>query len=529
MKERAVYKKILYFSIILAFFGAALFVVLTGDTYSREETKTRDGKPEDRLIIAHADIFGRLERPGVLFDHGLHVEASEKESCDTCHPRNDDGNLIFAFPFRLMDRNREHVMDGFHKKCIGCHNRMTEAKKKAGPVRCGECHAEEKHPLRTVYPRVDFDFTTHEKHVRSLQKRCILCHHSYNEELVYEEGTEQSCYYCHDAQEQRGPSLAEETKLTLAKGLSIRNVSHARCVNCHLDRVKEGAKAGPVACAQCHTGRYRTIEELSKVSRPDRDQPETHLIHSENGRMKGVHFDHAFHEKNTPHCRCCHHDTLRACRECHGPKGNAKGAWISAAHAYHDIFSGYSCAGCHNARKADTQCAGCHHHLTGLDMQKKGQQREYCGVCHSGKREVPVQTGMRALSELTPEKVPEKVTVNVLEKEYEPAVFPHLRIIRKLAAISNESKMASYFHQDVRTLCRGCHHRSDAGAEAARNKPPYCRNCHSVTFDPKDVNRPRLLAVYHRQCMACHEKMKIRAVGCEDCHKAKKKGPDDIL
>jgi len=36
-------------------------------------------KPEDKIVIAHTEIFGPLERPQVIFDHKKHVEAIKKE------------------------------------------------------------------------------------------------------------------------------------------------------------------------------------------------------------------------------------------------------------------------------------------------------------------------------------------------------------------------------------------------------------------------------------------------------------------
>jgi DnaJ-class molecular chaperone len=121
------------------------------------------------------------------------------------------------------------------------------------------------------------------------------------------------------------------------------------------------------------------------------------------------------------------------------------------------------------------------------------------------------------------------VTIKVIENQYEPATFPHLKIIERLVGISNESKMATSFHRNMQTICRGCHHQSMAEAEAKDTKPPYCRNCHSITFDTKNMNRPRLLAVYHRQCLTCHEKMDIKGRGCPDCHKEKVLQPKDLL
>lgn len=508
--------------LILLIIMSSLFLVNSeGDIYSSGSKEKGEGKTGNRLLISHGEIFGKLERPPVLFDHGLHSLKFRTEGCKTCHPVSVEGNFVFDLPFKTVGNDKQSVRDAFHGRCLSCHTKIMEEGKKSGPIRCGDCHRKEFEATGVKYPVFEFDFSLHANHVKKLKKRCILCHHNYDEELVYEEGGEQSCYYCHADQKSRGPSLSVETDLTLKKGLSIKKVSHSRCVNCHLDFSARGEKAGPIECSKCHTGKYKTVLELADIPRPERDQPKKPFILIDDAQMKGVPFDHAFHERNTKTCKACHHETLDACKKCHGMKGRPEGKGITAVNAYHDGFSNVACNGCHNIKKSEQKCAGCHYHLANMDLQAKGPKTKVCAVCHNGRKEGPGQARLIALAELNPRSVPERVTIKVLEREYDPAAFPHLKIIRRLADISNNSKAAAAFHRDVRTICVGCHHRSDAEAEAVKNKPPHCGNCHSQSFDSKNMNRPRLLAVYHRQCMGCHEKMKIKATGCADCHKEK--------
>jgi hypothetical protein len=517
------------FSLFFVVTGICLIFLIKGiqDIYSVENKAETESKPENKIIIAHTEIFGKLERPQVVFNHGLHSETFKKEGCDTCHPLTAEENLIFEYPPSMFVKDKKSVMNSYHEKCINCHKKRIKEGKKAGPVTCGDCHVKELESVSIKHPIFEFDFYYHKEHVKNLKDDCSLCHHIYDkedEELVYEKGTEQSCYYCHDEQKKRGPSLSVETRITDKKGLTIRKVSHHRCLNCHVDYNKRGLKAGPLVCSKCHTGKYRTVAELAKIPRPDRDQPERPLINIENARMKGVSFDHRFHEKNIKTCRACHHETLNACKKCHGLTGSREGRWVNISSAYHDVFSEKSCAGCHEVKKLEKDCAGCHHHLVALAPKK-----ETCALCHSGKREGLPSSKPISISELDPEKVPKKVTIKILEKEYEPATFPHLDIIKKLVKISNESKMATYFHRKMQTICEGCHHRSRAEAEAKKSTPPFCRNCHTIFFDPQNWNRPRLLAVYHRQCLGCHEKMDLKAKGCTDCHKEKAARPIDII
>ena len=532
--------------LLAAFFIIILisFIVLSKSATSLplldHQVNTEDSL-KNRLTIAHTEIFGKLERPQVVFDHGRHADAFKKEGCNTCHPLAPEGNHLFDFPFRAVSKTAKEIEDLYHEKCINCHKKIIKEKKKSLPVRCGDCHVKRFESLTIKYPVVEFDFSYHGKHLKKLKEEkikdgCGVCHHTYDlrEEdeslrLVYEEGTEEACSYCHDLSHQRGPELAAITKAAAKKGLSMQKVLHQQCVNCHLSHIRAGEKAGPVECMKCHTGKYRTIAQLANVPRPDRDQPKKPFISIEDGKMKGVFFDHTFHEKNSKTCRSCHHETLQACRKCHGLVGSAEGKQINLANAYHDPSTDIGCTGCHKKKKSNRKCAGCHYHLVDMDIQAKGPKKEICTVCHSGKKDGSAPIQPISLSELDTRKVPEKVTIKILEQQYEPSTFPHLKIIRKLIGVSNESKMGTSFHRNIQTICRGCHHQSIAEAEGKKDEPPYCRNCHSITFDAKNMNRPRLLAIYHRQCMGCHERMGIKEKGCTDCHKEKAIQPKDIL
>jgi hypothetical protein len=525
-------RNIAILSLIISAIGLFFFAGWSRDSYSSEKKAETAGKPGSKLVIAHAEIFGKLERPSVLFDHGKHTEVYKKEGCKTCHPRDGEENLLFAYPFKIIGKDKKAFMNAYHEKCIVCHQKSIAEKKKAGPVICGECHVKKSEQRKSAFPVVVFDFAFHDQHVRKFNNKCDPCHHSYDEEdkeLVYEQGTEQSCSYCHDEKKQRGPSLAAERGAIEKKGLTMRSVSHAQCVNCHLFYTDRGLKAGPLECAKCHTGKYKSVRELADIRRPDRDQPKRSFITIEDGKMKGVPFNHEFHQKNTGTCRACHHETLNACKKCHGLTGRPEGKWINVADAYHDVQSGMGCAGCHKTRKSGKDCAGCHHHLLDVDLQSKGPQKSICSVCHNGKKEGDVTAKSIAPAVLDTEKVPENVTIKILEREYEPSEFPHRKIIQKLIIASNESKLATYFHRNMQTICDGCHHQSRADAEVQKGKPPYCRNCHSITFDSRNINRPRLLAAYHRQCLGCHQKMGLKQTGCKDCHKEKTVRPKDIL
>lgn len=503
-------------------------------------------KPDNKIGIAHKEIFGKLERPQVVFNHSKHTEVLKAEGCNACHPAAEEGPLKFDFPKNVKKKGNTAIMKAYHDECIDCHKKKRSESKKSGPVTCANCHAKENAALKINYPAFEFDFSVHDKHVKKLKEKlgkddCGVCHHTYDIEeedeslaLVYEQGTEESCYYCHELGKKRGPELTAITSVAAKRGLSIRKVSHQQCLNCHLryqeEYLKKGEKdACPTECSKCHTGKYKTVAELEKIPRPDRAQKERLFVNIENAKMKGVSFDHKNHETASKTCRSCHHETLKACQECHDLTGKPEGNGVNVARAYHDVFSEHSCEGCHNKKKSEKDCFGCHGNIPAIDVESVGPKRETCVICHSGEIKGPLSRPALSVARLDTEKAKKEVTVDILQKEYEPSKFPHLEIIKKLVDISNKSKLANYFHKDMETLCKGCHHRSLAEAEVKKDTPPNCRNCHTLTFDPQSLNKTKLLSAYHRQCLGCHKKMELeKGRKCVDCHKEKKGAPKSI-
>jgi hypothetical protein len=540
-------RKVIFFLVSMAYLAVIVYGLYS--VYTVEATlrvkEPPPVKPENRIAIAHTEIFGKLERPQVIFNHAKHEEAYKTEGCNACHPEKD-GQVIFDFPKNLKKRDKTSVMNAYHDECIECHKKKSRENKKSGPVTCADCHNKETAALKVPYPVVEFDFFYHDKHVKKLKEKigkddCGLCHHSYDPEeedealrLVYEPGTEESCYYCHELGRKRGPELTAITKAAAKKGLSIKEASHQQCLNCHLrykeEYLKKGQKdAVPTECIKCHTGEFRTVKQLEKIPRPDRDQPKRPLINIKDAKLKGVPFDHEYHQIAEKTCRSCHHETLKACKECHNLTGRPEGNHVNLASAYHDPSSEHSCEGCHNIKKTEKDCFGCHHSIPVTEIDSLGPKKESCATCHSGEIKGAFSRPPLSVAGLDPQKVPNKVKVEVLKKEYEQSEFPHMDIIKKLVDISNKSKLANYFHKDMQTMCEGCHHRSHAAAEVKKDTPPNCRNCHAITPEPRNLDKTTLLSAYHRQCLGCHDKMELeKGRKCADCHKKKADGPAEI-
>jgi hypothetical protein len=539
---------LLVFLVIVVYGIKSLYSLETPAAYEETIKKVIWTEPTNKIAIAHTEIFGDLERPQVIFDHNKHIETlmkeeglKEGEGCDTCHPVDKENNLLlFDFPKKGDRKDKDSVMHAYHDECINCHKDKLAENKKAGPVVCGDCHINELQYVEIDLPVFEFDFDVHDIHDKKLQERkikdnCDLCHHTYNDgNLVYEKGTEESCYYCHDLDMEVGPTLAVERRVIEKKDFSLQKVSHIRCMNCHLYYIlQEGPppkgeekKAGPIVCDKCHTGKYKTIAELEEVPRPDRDQPEKPFIDIKEAKMKGVSFDHKSHEKSAKTCRVCHHETLEACKECHDLTGSPDGKFVNTANAYHAIASEQSCAGCHDTYKSDKECAGCHVFIKPIDLATDDPKKESCALCHTGKKEGVPDPQKLSVAGLDTEIVKKEVEIDVLESEYELAKFPHMKIIERFVKTSNDSKMGAYFHAKMQTLCDGCHHQSRAEAEAKKDEPPYCRNCHSINFDPVKPKRPRLIAAYHTQCMGCHKSMVLeKPTKCKECHEEKDRRP----
>jgi len=510
------------------FIVLSVFIFLAMTIYSKSQVVLKE--PENRVEIAHKEVFGILQYGKVIFEHQKHVDSIAKIVnkpqelvCQECHLKDKYNDFVFSFQENI--KNPEKLKNAYHSKCLICHQKISAQGKKTGPeiLSCRDCHKKVNEKFEVKYPIFEFDFYLHDKHVKKHEKDCSLCHHIYDMEeknkelaLVYEKGTEQSCYYCHDFTKKRGPELSKIVKVAKEKNLNMENSCHKLCLNCHMQNKLQGLDAGPLECSKCHTGKYKTTEELKEVSRPERDQPDKVFLNVEEGKMKGVAFKHNFHEKNNKTCRVCHHETLKACRDCHSLQGKEEGGFVNTLTAFHSLNSEISCQGCHKQMTSKKECSGCHYFIAPIKTEVGN--REICNRCHTGKKE-PEEIKSFTVSS---DKVKEEVIIKHIEKEFEPAKIPHYKMVKKLTDISNKSSMATYFHKDIQTMCKGCHHKSKEDAEAQKNKPPLCASCHSISFDSKALGRPRLQSAYHSMCIKCHENMGLeKPRKCHECHERK--------
>lgn len=513
---------------------------------------------ERPMFISIPPLFEPLKRAPVMFWHDKHTAALKAEGCEACHPAKN--NLVeFSFPKARNESSRKALMASYHDACITCHTQRADARKSTGPVTCGECHDGKKACTQKEYlpivpandgmlpdpyhrqctachlkpaesakaapeldwksfrvlaqrrieqdmPEAVFDYYTHDKHLQALAKKCELCH--------YISPTLKAKL---DAEGKTATSQDWVREEEAGKSLKKKESAHFRCINCHLGRVMEKKSHGPVDCRDCHVSRVRSAKDMETVTPPDYDKKERILINADKASLAAVPFDHKAHIAASRSCDDCHHDTLEACVKCHTIKGAKEGGFITLAEAYHKSGSKWSCIGCHEREQAKADCAGCH------SLRPSGLRATDCAACHTGKMESLDRVGkLPDPATLFPPDLTNEFQIAVLEKEFEPAGNKHTDIARKLTDISNNSKLASFFHQDETTVCYGCHHLAPIQKQ---KRVPACSACHTTQNTPSG-NVPTLLGAYHQACLGCHRKMghpeEKMPQACTGCHKEKK-------
>lgn len=446
-----------------------------------------------------------LSRPPARFEHEAHVKALAPNSCAACHASPKDGDFSLKGVAPAATTSVSIRTDQTHGLCMGCHQRLVSEGKKAGPELCGECHRGSETAAPTQSP-VAMDLSLHQRHVAAHANKCDGCHHVYDEaahKLVYRKGEESSCRDCHaKAPEGNKPSW--------------RRAAHSACVGCHLKDALEGRKAGPTDCGGCHDpATLRSVKRLDPVPRLDRGQPAWVWMRAPWATTSTVAFPHAKHEATARACSTCHHHTLRRCEDCHTAEGKAEGGGVTLETALHDVSSARSCVGCHERRAAsESQCAGCH------DGSGARSREAACATCHNSADHPRAaaaddpQAQQPALAPLpTGPDVPDKdLELKELARRYQGAKLPHPKILARLDKAIRASALATYYHATPTALCAGCHHHEAQDAKASK-----CTSCHGGEDDAVR-DRPSAVQAYHRQCVGCHERMGIKAVGCTDCH-----------
>jgi hypothetical protein len=248
----------------------------------------------DMITIDVLKLFGKLDRPAVIFMHEAHTEALKKKEkdCKTCHlveknrPALAEQDALSVRFKRIKDTSREEVMEIYHADCIACHREMADAGEKSGPIEiCGGCHREDA-PVVSSWQPIVMDRSLHYRHVEATKdgqgkERCELCHHEYDEiakKVYYVKDKEGSCRYCH-------------TEEPATDKMTMREASHLSCVNCHRKTLAEkkdpDQKVGAITCSGCHDlGNQEKIKKLKEVPRLKRKQPDVALLQAKKERCR---------------------------------------------------------------------------------------------------------------------------------------------------------------------------------------------------------------------------------------------------
>jgi hypothetical protein len=499
-----------------------LFLVLGIDAREHKENAVQSPqKRPDIITIDTMKIFGKINRPPVLFPHDLHQKAIEKKGkdCLACH-QNTESGLSLKFK-QIKEADKQEVMDIFHANCIKCHKETKAANEKSGPIVCAECHTSNPKYIAAQQP-IAFDKSLHFRHSKTQKNKCEKCHHEYNplsKKLFYKKGNEGSCRYCHK-------------EATEKNRVSMRLASHQSCLECHRKTLAQKKTAGPITCGGCHDLKEQALfDKLKIVPRYKRKQPNITLIKAgktdSRAYMNPVPFNHAAHEKSNETCIVCHHADLQSCVKCHTLSGAKEGKGLNLMQAMHQEDAKQSCIGCHNLNKKAKECAGCHSRMPKTVTKKETS----CLKCHINSplqnikgmgeetyAKMLLQSGKAASKNFEKSEIPKKIIIKDMINKYGEVIFPHAKIIKALTAGVDKSDLATAFHSGQNTVCQGCHHNSPLS-----KKPPRCGNCHGQPFNEKNLFIPGKMGAYHRQCIGCHVEMGIeKPAGCTDCHKERK-------
>ncbi len=573
-------------SLFMKIAGLGVLCLLGGTTLIYSKTQEGPPAPPQvqvPIVLAYVGSSAALERPPVSFDHDLHTKAlkqTKSKDCGVCHLlKQTDKRLVnpdvkvFTFPKLEFDHtDKTAIMYAYHDACVSCHRKTKAEGRKTGPEigLCGKCHVRKPYFRKTTWAWDPvFDYARHAKHVKAIpqlgqpeelniaqkvhvigevtdaNKACQVCHHAYSakqKRLIYEKNTENSCKACHKDKDEKNAR-------------SMKKVAHAACIGCHMKEAEkvrsemarsgrtelteqDKKRFGPSECKACH-GEHKklTPDEVAKIPRLVRGQkdvmdlpvkvaPEASaqttavktLPEKKARGMKVVAFNHKAHEIQGQFCSTCHHYSLEKCGNCHTVQGDSrKGGGITYYQAFHALNAKPSCTSCHTTATQDKKCMGCHRYRTAQLPQSA------CEGCHAGPSGGVAKQVAPLPLEKDKEKVPEKVQIKNLEKEYKPAEMPHMKIVNRLITISNENSLAGRFHSRIPdALCRGCHHNSQTPAQIAK-KTPKCASCHGQFLSLSDLSKPGLQRAYHQQCAGCHQAMgqKPAPLECVKCHAAK--------
>ncbi len=93
-------------------------------------------------------VTGTREKPPVWFSHRLH--AQRRVACEQCHHEYQGERNVWrqGQPVQLCQAchgptrpgQRLDLKNAFHRQCKGCHVKLRQQRRPAGPINCQGCH-----------------------------------------------------------------------------------------------------------------------------------------------------------------------------------------------------------------------------------------------------------------------------------------------------------------------------------------------------------------------------------------------------
>ncbi len=287
---------------------------------------------------------------------------------------------------------------------------------------------------------------------------------------------EEDCTLCHVVQDD-GYLSATYKPLVDADPQEVMDLYHENCIGCHQEIADEGAKAGPVACGDCHLRQPAYVSSRQPF-----------------GFDNSLHYRHVKAAKED--CKACHHvydEVARelvyvegkesSCRDCHREETEEnRSAFQLAAHQ--------ACIGCHREPPP------------GIETDPDFPAPQQCAGCHDLERQLEIKR-IEDPPRLKRNQ-PDFVLLSAAQADLE---------FSKLATVP----FSHVDHEKATTSCRTCHHET---LEA-------CSQCHTLQGDDKGKGVTLYQAAHgmmtDHSCIGCHDAEKA-APGCAGCHAPMERG-----
>ncbi|MCP4749042.1 MAG: cytochrome C [Desulfobacteraceae bacterium] len=305
------------------------------------------------------------------------------------------------------------------------------------------------------------------KQFGALERPAVPFYHDRHTEALA--GENKDCTACHQITDDK-MSIKFKRKEDVTKNAGM-DIYHNECIGCHAQMRKDGKKAGPETCGQCHIQDSPAAKAWQAIELD-----------------KSLHYRHVM--ANDKKCEFCHHEYNENSKKLFYAKGKEGACLYCHKHESEQnrvsnrIASHMACLDCHrlkSARNIDSgplQCAGCH----------DPKQQALIKVIADVPRMEREQPSIVMVKNFRKDEMPST------QHDYmERAPFDHKA------------------HEAYNQSCRICHH-ADLKA---------CAECHTINGH-KDGNLVKLSQAMHKKdsaisCVGCHN-LRKEQTECAGCH-----------